>query len=173
MFPLLNAYWDICLRRTTPQSLPTSNTLLVTTLVAYGLIGLLLGLVNLSFIRAFISSIADIILLASMIRLIFWIRCIEGRFTQTLSAFAGTALIINLFALPLFIWQNLAGGMMSGAAFLPSLFLLVLIFWNIAIMGHILRHALNTKPYIGVLFAILYTYISISVIGTLFAIPTA
>ena len=44
---------------------------------------------------------------------------------------------------------------------------LILIIWSLAIMGHILRHALDTTMGVGVVFAIFYILITSLLIGTL------
>lgn len=51
---------------------------------------------------------------------------------------------------------------------LPTLLLLALLFWNLVVVGHILRHALSTNLGMGAVLATVYMYVSLSIIKILF-----
>ena len=85
------------------------------------------------------------------------------RFEQTLSALTGTGTLMGLLALPLMVW--IVQQSPDGDIALPSLLLLGLMAWNIAIMAHILRHALNTPIWGGALYALGYTFLSWTLTG--------
>ena len=46
--------------------------------------------------------------------------------------------------------------------------ILVLIFWNLVVVGHVLRHAVDAPYYVGALLAVLYMYVTVSVTRSFF-----
>ena len=77
----------------------------------------------------------------------------------------GTGAILGLFALPLLFMQMQTG---DQPALLPSVLILGLMIWNLSVAGHILRHAISAPFFVGVLLALVYMYVSISVMRSLF-----
>lgn len=70
---------------------------------------------------------------------------------------------MGLLALPLMLWIVRQGP--QGDSQFPSLLMLVLMVWSIAVMAHILRHAFNTSVWIGALYALGYTFLSWTLTG--------
>ncbi len=70
---------------------------------------------------------------------------------------------MGLLALPVMTW--IVGQGPEGDIQLPSLLLLVLMAWSIAIMAHILRHALDVPVWVGALGALGYTFLSWTLTG--------
>ena len=68
-----------------------------------------------------------------------------------------------LLALPVMVWIVRQGS--EGDIQLPSLLLLALMAWSIAIMAHILRHALDVPIWVGTLGALGYTFLSWTLTG--------
>ena len=167
MFQLVNVFWQICLLKRAPQDVPASTTLLWLTLGVYSVIGFGVSLITLGGVAAFISSVVDMGLLAGLTFLVLWSRELTPRYVQTTTALAGTGAIMTALALPLLVMQ--AG--LGQSAMLPSVFVLVLMVWNLNIMGHILRNALDAKQWVGLLLAVMYLYVSISVFRSIFAEP--
>ena len=65
----------------------------------------------------------------------------NARLPQTLTALAGTGILFTVLALPAMVsLDNLNSS--GGDASVPALLLLVLIFWNLAVIVHIMRQAL-------------------------------
>ena len=167
MSQLFNAFWQLCLLKSGPQDLPGSKSFLWATLLVYGGVGFFVSLVSLSFVASFISAIVDIALLAGVTFLVLWSRELTPRFIQTTAALAGSGAIISAMALPLLVLQAALGE----SSVLPSVLVLGLMIWNLNIMGNILRHALEARAWIGLLLAVMYLYISVSVFRSIFAQP--
>jgi len=155
MVALFNLFLDICLLRKGPQDVPTSVALLQLSVAVYAIVGLVLLLANLNITQAFTLVMLDLGLLLGLTYGVLNILGRGTRFTQTVTALAGTGLLLELIAWPLAIWIGQAN-LRQEAAALPSLLYLALLVWNIAITGHILRHALSTTLAFGVLYAFGY-----------------
>lgn len=165
---LLRRFVDICLLRAGPQDLPASTFLLATTLAVYGIAGLFLSLVNTTLSEALLMVMVDILLLAAFAYVILWVRTLTARFVQALTALAGTGAMLEFAAWPALAWQQLSATADGAGLMIPSLLLWAWLFWSIAVVGHILRHALSTTYTAGTLLSLLYTFIAISVVRSLF-----
>ena len=165
MSKVINAFWKICLLKLAPQDLPASSGLMLLSMLAYGIASALVGLLSLSPEKAFLSGVLDIALVGAMTQLLLWIRQLGARFLQTFTALMGTGAILGLFALPLLFMQMQTG---DQPALLPSVLILGLMIWNLSVAGHILRHAISAPFFVGVLLALVYMYVSISVMRSLF-----
>ena len=166
MKKVIDVFWKICLFKLAPQDLPVSSFLLLVSMLGYGLVGILVGLMSLSPGQAIISSVLDIALVGSMTQLLLWIKEMGPRFQQAFTALMGTGAIMGFLALPLVFLQVQAG---DQPALLPSVMLLGLVMWSLGIVGHILRHTISAPFYVGVLLAVLYMYVSMSIMRSLFA----
>jgi hypothetical protein len=134
---------------------PVSTALLKLSLSAYAVAGLLLLLANLNLFPALSLVLLDLGLLTGLTYGVLNILGRGPRFAQTLTALAGTGVLLQLIAWPLAIWIGQAGVRQETAA-LPSLLYLALLGWNMVIIGHILRHALSISLAFGVLYAFGY-----------------
>ena len=170
---LISRFFEICLLRAGPQDLPASSVLLMLTLIAYCSAGLLLSLVNTGLANAILLVVVDVLLLAGLAYLILWIRLLTVRFMQALTALAGSGAILEFSIWPVVYWQQLSTATDGPGLLIASLLLWIWLFWNIAVVGHILRHTLSTTFFNGALLSLLYMFISISVIRTLFYSSTA
>lgn len=165
MYAILNAFWKICLLRLAPQDLPSSNVLLALSLIAYGLGSIVVGLMSLTPALALGSGIADVLIVSGLTFLLLWVRDLGARFTQTLTALAGSGAILAVFAAPVLWWQVRQPEVVP---MVSTMLMMGLLTWNLAVVGHVLRHALSTKFFIGILIALVYLYVSISIISSLF-----
>ena len=163
MRALFELFLDICLLRKGPQDIPTSMALLKLCLLGYGLSGLLVLLLSTPAPVAILQILLDLGLLAGLLYLALLLRRHPQRFEQTLSALTGTGTLMGLLALPVMVW--IVQQSPDGDIALPSLLLLGLMAWSIAIMAHILRHALNTPIWAGALYALGYTFLSWTLTG--------
>jgi len=100
------------------------------------------------------SCLIDIGLLIVFTAVLLRITGFGARTGQTLTALAGSGVILNLIALPIVIWSIAARsrGTPSVTADLGHTALLV---WSILISAHIYRHALSTQFLVGVLVTVL------------------
>lgn len=169
-YPLNKLLWmfvDICRLRVAPQDLPTSQFLLVASLAAYAVLALILSLIQMTPGKALIAAAFDTLLLGLLSYVLLWARLFAKRWPQTCIALAGSGVVLQLAALPVMVWQKQYGPE-DTMALLPTLLLLVLLFWNLVVVGHILRHALSTNLGMGAVLATVYMYISLSVMKILF-----
>lgn len=165
MGKIIEAFWKICLFRQGPQDLPASSVLMLVSMLVYAVASVLIGLLNLAPIAALLSGILDVALVAAMTQLLLWIKALGTRFQQTFTALMGTGAMLGFLALPLLYIQLQMG---DQPALLPSVLTLGLMIWNLAIVGHILRHAIGAPFFVGVLLAVVFMYVSISVMRSLF-----
>ena len=123
--------------------------------------GVLLGLFSLTPTMALLSALVGTLIMVALVHGLLLLHRQHSRVTQTLTALAGCEVLIGLLALPLTVLFY-AGGTMAELASLLSLLLLG---WNVAVAAHIFRHALNVSMGMGILFAVGYTLISMSLSG--------
>jgi len=168
MLQLIRAWFDICLLRKAPQELPASAYLLGLALCCYGMVSVLVSSQSYPFIQALLLAAVDLGLLVLFVWSLLYLQRKTARINQTLSALAGTGSLMGVFALPLL----LAIGPETAAEPVPvpllSLWLLLL-FWNLLVMAHIVRHALSSSFAIGFGISLLYALLNMQVITTLFS----
>ncbi len=97
-------------------------------------------------------------------------RDLGNRFVQTAAAMFGTDALLTLIALPLIgnLPPHGAGAPQgAGAGTIGALVLVQL--WTIFVIGHIWRHAFNTRFSVGTLLALGYTFASVILSSALFS----
>ncbi len=167
---LIRAFLDICLFRRGPQDLPASAFLLYLTLVTHTVSGFLLSLGGHSAGTAALAGITDTALLALLTLSLLYINGRGMRVPQTLSALAGCGTVIGILALIPSYWMFSAQAR-NGDQTVPVVLLLVLIVWSLIVMGHIIRYALSTRMFVGVLVAVIFYWIALTVQNALFPLP--
>lgn len=165
MNKLISAFWDICRLKVPPQDLPTSSVLLGLAIAAYAVTSLLAAAMQLPAEKAVLAAALDVGLLGVLSYLVLWIRMLTPRWTQTMTALAGTGAVIAMFMLPFIFWQ--VNATTPETAFLPTVALLGCMIWDMFIIGHIMRHALNVPMLLGGTLAAVYIYISWRVFSVL------
>jgi hypothetical protein len=168
---IVNPFVQICLLRQGPQHLPTSTILLAITLAAYTLLTVLLSTASLSVAGALLWGIINTLLMAALTATLLYMQRRGVRVIQTLTALAGTGAVITFIALPIFGWLHGADHAASEAAF-AWLLAVFLTLWSLAVSGHIIRHALSIPFFFGLVIAVIFYVISISVFRTLFPVAT-
>lgn len=166
MGKLIYTFWQICIFKMAPQDLSSSNNVLFSSVLAYGFVSILIAVLSLSSGQALASGLLDVALVGAMTQLLLWIRELTSRFYQTFIALMGSGAIIGFIAWPLLIMQLQAG---EQAAILPTLVIVGLMIWNIAIVAHILRHAIDAPFFVGVGMSLIYMYVSVSIMTSLFS----
>lgn len=153
----LKQFPAICLLRGDPQDLPTSNVLMVSALIAYGLADVVGVLDTLPAERALLAAAVDTLLLVAATELALRWRKLENRLPQTLSALAGCGALLSLLA-----WAT-AG---LTREWLPPPWVWVpFLLWYTLVFGHVLRHALSISLTAGVVASLLYLILSMGVTG--------
>lgn len=167
MKALINTAVDLCLLRLGPQQLPASPVLLAVCLLLNLLVGMLMVVgVNAGFMQALLQSLFEIALMLGVLYAALKLYQKRSRFSQTATALMLSNLLLGLFSLPLVSWNQRSQSLGSGVL------LLLLIFWSIVVMGHILRHAFNVHLNIGILAGIIYTLFYWNLIAMLFPVTS-
>lgn len=169
LFRLFDAFLAICLFRRAPQELPASTTLLGLVLLASMVASLVLARSSLSWSLAFVSAVVETLFMVAAVYLILRLQGLTGRWLKTVTAIAGTNVVLVIISLPLLVWLLLAQNQQMNTS-LPGLLFLCLIIWNVMILGHIFRHALSTYFPLGVVVALGYYSLSIAMLNWL--LPT-
>ena len=165
MKALINTAVDICLLRLGPQHLPASPVLLLICLLLNLLVGVLMATgVKLGLGEAIAESLFEILLMLGALYLALKIYKKRSRFNQTATALMLSEVLIGLFALPLVSWNQRTQSLESG------ILLLLLIFWSIVVLGHILRHAFNIPLNVGIAVGVAYTLLTLNLTAVLFPV---
>ncbi len=167
MYALVHPFVQLALLRNRPQDLPWSPLLLALVLAAHALLGVVLFSFRLPLAQALGAGLAGSALLAVMTVSLLAVNRLMPRAVQTLTALAGADVVVGIAALPVTAWLHgdLEGGAASG---LPGLLYLVLLGWNLAVAGHVLRHALDAPLALGVVIALVFYVLSVSVLNGMF-----
>lgn len=166
---LLYLFFDILLLRAGPQDVPPSRALLGLTLAASAATSALLAQATLPGSTALARAALELGLTAALLAMLLRLSGRAARFRQSFIAICGTGAILALFAWPLF---NVVLGRSAGddMVALAMLVLWGLYGWSVVVLGHILRHAMDTGLARGVLLALIYVLL-IAGIGE-WVIPT-
>lgn len=158
---------DVCLFKRGPQHVPASRFLLVLSLIAYALVGEVLLSVEADWWVAALQVAVEAVLLLAFTGVVLFLAGRSARYLQTATALLATDAVISTpGALILYWW--LANPAVR--AFQMALFALMI--WHIAVVGHILRHALSRPLLHGVLLAVLYVVISYQIMNAIFTTPS-
>ena len=172
MTAVLRLFWNICLLRGAPETVPTHTWFLVSLIAAELAMGtVLLGVADpdLSLALAFNVALINLAVTASVAWFALYLRNVESRFPATLGAILGTEVLIDAVS-------ALALSATSGIA--ESTMRYVLFVWTIAVVGFILHRALATRLWVGILLsfatAVIGTFVAIAVLGdAILAEPTS
>jgi hypothetical protein len=127
-------------------------------------IGMGLNVIDLPLNKAILVTLLDVIMMVGFTCAGLWIRSFLNRAVKTLTAVAGTGAVFTLAVIPIVLalpdQANEQGGIFS-------LMLLVIVMWNIGVLGHILSNALSFPLWAGIGVAIMYFYISYKVVAML------
>jgi len=161
------AFLDICLLKKGPEDLPKSSVLLFLCLFMYTLIDVLLTVQSRPFEYALMVSLVDVGFLLLVTSLILKQHQKLDRWHQTMTALFGTGVILGIFIFPLVF----GGGQNQYEAWVQQIIVflfLIMVIWNVAVLAHIVRHAISTSMGIGIMIAILYIWMSSLLITMLF-----
>ena len=152
---VLNEFFRICLLQKCPQDLPASPVLFWPVLFSYGAISAILLLPTQSLYFAVLTGFIEAVMLLLITFVFLYLRSVPRRWLQTSTALAGTGLIFSLIAVPLFYWRVFFE-ISTEIQTMIGLLVLVLVIWNVAVMTHILRHALSASYMLGILGSVTY-----------------
>lgn len=150
----------ILLLRSGPQQLPADRGLLVLGLTAHFATGYLLTSFDATAERAFVTSLLGTL---SMLAIIHGLLTLHGKASRTLQSVTAVAFgeaLLGVLLLPLLLGVAVGTG-------LAGVWSLLLLGWNVALVGHVLRHALEVERWVGIMFAIGYLLVSMALVGML------
>jgi hypothetical protein len=152
----LQLFMNICLFQARPQDLTASRFLFFASLVAALITGLPILWLSLGTPRlAVVADLMDMALMLLFLRGGLYFLQLEPRFLQTATALLGTGAIMNLVTIP--VHQVLTGAEKGGGqAMVGGALFLVLLGWQLAVTGHILRYALSIRLAGGIAIAVVY-----------------
>lgn len=172
MLSLFRFFFQLCLLRTRPQDLPSSEALLGVTAAFNVAIGAVVVTPTLgNALTALMASLLDTAILAGTLWLLLRFRDHPARFVQAATAALGVSAVIAVLSLPLQWLLPADPDAVTAPAEAASLLFLVLIVWLQVALGHVLRHALDVTLPLGIGLAFLYSMISGVVIQGLFMVP--
>jgi hypothetical protein len=152
---LLTAAIELCLLRIGPQDLPASQALLLLSLCLNFAVGvvMIVGL-QMEFGRALMETLFQIVLLLGALYLALRFNNRLARFNQSATALMLSELLLGLLVLPMVFWNQRTESTESG------LLVLVLLFWDIVVMGHILKHTFEMPFNLGIAAAMIFSILS-------------
>ena len=162
MMQLIKTFWDICRLKAGPQDLPTGHYLLVAAVFA----GIIVDSFSTSVLIPSLSSLEIIqilvtynIILLAAVYLLLTVLGYAQRGMQTLTAMAGSGLLISLVLLPSLLMLNSAQEEVKSFAF----YILADTVWRIAVNAHIFRHALSISLLMAMIVSMSYLIFSLFV----------
>jgi len=159
---LFIAFFDICRLKKRPQDIPASRNLLTICLIAYGFLSILLALLSQPVEKAILVGIIEVLFIMLFSLAVLQLGRKSSRWVQTVTALAGTGVIVSILAIPLYLFIGPSGDAAinsDGLQALGLLLLAILACWNISIMGHILRYALEINMFSSIVLAISYIWL--------------
>ena len=129
-----------------PQDIPASTALLTVTTAANYLTSTVINKIQLPLNSSLAVAFIEIAVIISLIATLLFVASRPRRLVQTLTALMGAGTVIGVI-----VWLVLL-------AFpaLPQSARLAFFVWNVSIMAHVLRHALETHVAVGFLIALGY-----------------
>ena len=171
MVSLLSLFWNICILRVGPESVPARVWFVVALLIVDIAVALLFHRLvyaaqpdGLTALQALAVSIVSIAIIAVVTRSALSFRKLDERFLATLTALVGTDLLISILIL---IASQLS--MLVGVS--PSIGTGILEIWGIVVWGFIYQRAFNTSLLFGIVIAfgigLLALLVSLGAVGAL------
>ncbi len=172
---LFSAFFDICRLIKRPQDIPESKNLLTLWVVVYGFLWILLASLSQPIDKGILAGVVEVALIMLFSLALLQTCGKSSRWTQTVTALVGTGIIISIIAFPIYILigvGELSDHESSIGQSIGLLLLAALACWNIAIMAHILRHALETNFTLALFLAITYIWIIFSFTSAIMPMET-
>ena len=140
-------------------------TLTVNLLVGVMVLGDTFG----SYFNTFLAGLIDaILMLAALWLLLRWRRWLP-RLPQAATALFGSNTLLSLVSFPVHIMAGPDPEKQTAAGLILLLFLLLMT-WVLVVMGHILRHTLETTMANGILLAMGYALLSVLLVRYIFPV---
>lgn len=158
-------YLEICFFKASPADVVSSHWIMKATLLAY----FVTGSISLSYLGqtwevSLFASLADTFVMMLVVWLLLQIRDFTLRFQQTVTAMAGIGTCIGIVSIPIsyFFLQVKDNQQLAGIA---ALLMLAIMIWNVMVIAHVFRTALEIRPGSAVLLTVAYALLSLMVLG--------
>jgi hypothetical protein len=151
---LLKAFWGVCTLRLAPQDIPRSSALLFSAGATNLAISTSINNIQLALSSAFSVAVLEMTVLAGLTAALLFSFGRFPRFTQTLTALLGSGAVIGLVVL----------AHLLALPQIPQILRITIFVWNLLVMAHILRHALEFHIVASFFLAVGYAFILIQVI---------
>jgi hypothetical protein len=162
--PLIQLFLDIALFNKGPQDVPVSTLLLGLAMSANLAVGIGLASLETDLPEALGQSLVGVSMLAGFLWAALLLVRKQSRLVQTATAAFGCDALIGALAVPLLAWSRLGGG----SYVVVGVLILLLLFWQVCVIGHILRHALSAPFATGFGLAFTYAVASVKMMAVLF-----
>jgi hypothetical protein len=172
---VIRAMGEILLLRGGPQNLPTSHPLLAAVCVAFvACSALLFQMQGMTGALPLLQALVSLAVLYGYVRTLLRMRNYGNRVPQTLTALVTAGCVFSLLAwwpisvlMPHMV-QMREGAQSTQAPVGPTLLVLVLGAWSLAVQSHILRVALEIRMIAAFGLVLLYELLSLVVVNLLF-----
>jgi len=160
MLRVLDVFLQIALRRRGPEDVPDSRFLLLLAglfyVIAQGLLAMPVYHSSLALAR---SLVLDLLLLCGCLWGLMRFTGHAPRYRQTLTAMLGTGALLGLCMLPFNYWLDVAADP-GKPALGPTIGLLAVVSWSLAVNGHIFSRALSAPFAAGMAISIAYFFLN-------------
>tara|TARA_B100001013_G_scaffold304005_1_gene206318 strand:+ start:1365 stop:1895 length:531 start_codon:yes stop_codon:yes gene_type:complete len=164
MIKLLTVFWRIMLRKSSPEDLPSSNFLFVSTLIFFLFSQIPVGMRLYESLAEFFQLLfLDVLLLSFWLRIILQLSGKLGRFRKSLIALFGTGGLFNLIVSPFFfVYAPYLKDLTSlDEVQIPawiSLIIFIVTIWSVLVMAHIFSKAISKTQGVGLVLALVYVF---------------
>lgn len=155
---------DICLFKRGPQDVPASWLLFGLALIAYLIVGELLLMVEADWLEAALQALVEAGLLLGFCWIVLFLAGKTPRFLQTATALMAVDAVISTPGALFLQWW-----VARPEIRLFQMALFALMIWHIAVVAHILRHALARPLVYGAALAVLYIVITYQIMSFVFS----
>jgi hypothetical protein len=163
MLALIEAFFQIVMRRRGPEDLPDSQFLLALAIASYLATQALVAIALYGWTGDALQAVTiEFALLSGCYWLLLKLARKPARYRQTLTALAGTGAILTLPQAPLVLLAGIDSSIENAPAG-PRIALLILLVWSIVVQAHITSRALSTNFYVGLAVALGYLLITLQV----------
>jgi hypothetical protein len=161
--PLIKLFLDICFFKKGPRDVPASSLLLGLAVLAYLIVGVVLLGLERDWSGAVVEAVVEALMLFGFLYMALYLSQGIPRLQQTATALYACDALISTAAVPLLAWL-----LVTPEAKGVYIFLTLLMLWHLAVIGHILRHALAISFFFGLGLAFGYVVVSYQVMMVLF-----
>lgn len=169
MNPILFLFIDLIRLKRGPQDLPASQNLLIITAGLLIVTAVLGDHMNDGFSDRLIFALSQVAILTAMVWVILALNQKPERVVQTLTAFYGTSVLIQLVVWPFRSWLLSMSEEAQKQVTLPLFIVVVLAIWSFVVMVHIYRNALDCSRGKAILMSVFTQMIVGLIILSLFA----